>query len=211
MFRSSTLSFMANPLRRLAMSMTPSGRDVLRAYDSTEGLLAIREAAWIYRRARRARTIVEIGSFRGRSCVLLAKGSQRIGGRITAIDPHRPSGDGSFMNFMEEDNRRFHDAVARHHVAERVTKIVADSRSALAKWDGRPIDLLWIDGDHSYEGAKFDIQAWGALVGPGGWMLAHDYGRFPGVTQAWDEIVTSKQGWGATTLVRTIASAQRRA
>lgn len=40
--------------------------------------------------------------------------------------------------------------------------------------DGREIDFLFIDGDHSYEGAKMDFEMYGALVKKGGIVAIHD-------------------------------------
>jgi hypothetical protein len=48
--------------------------------------------------------------------------------------------------------------------------------------------LVFIDGDHSYQGACDDIRAWRGLVEPGGILAGHDYAeRFPGVVRAVDE------------------------
>lgn len=52
-------------------------------------------------------------------------------------------------------------------------------------------DCVFIDADHSYEGAKADIESWAPKVKPGGWLAGHDYENtdFPkfGVTQAVQE------------------------
>jgi predicted O-methyltransferase YrrM len=40
--------------------------------------------------------------------------------------------------------------------------------------DGRMVDLLFIDGDHTYEGVKQDWQMYSPLVGPGGLIIFHD-------------------------------------
>jgi predicted O-methyltransferase YrrM len=39
---------------------------------------------------------------------------------------------------------------------------------------GEPLDFLFIDGDHTYEGAGRDIADYGALLRPGGLMAIHD-------------------------------------
>jgi predicted O-methyltransferase YrrM len=44
--------------------------------------------------------------------------------------------------------------------------------------DGMPdnsLDMVYIDGDHSYEGCKRDLEASFRKVRPGGWILGHDY------------------------------------
>lgn len=52
-----------------------------------------------------------------------------------------------------------------------------------------PIDFVYIDADHSYEGVWNDIIAWYPLIRNGGIIGGHDYGHtnFPGVKQAIDE------------------------
>ena len=35
--------------------------------------------------------------------------------------------------------------------------------------------MIWIDGDHSYEGVKGDIDAWTRRVRKGGVIAFHDY------------------------------------
>jgi len=40
--------------------------------------------------------------------------------------------------------------------------------------EGRPLDFLFIDGDHSYEGVRSDFERYGALVRPGGLIALHD-------------------------------------
>jgi predicted O-methyltransferase YrrM len=39
---------------------------------------------------------------------------------------------------------------------------------------GRPLDLLFIDGDHSYAGVRTDFEAYSGLVRPGGLIGFHD-------------------------------------
>ena len=59
-----------------------------------------------------------------------------------------------------------------------------------AEFENESLDLVFIDGDHSYEGCKADIEAWLPKLRSGGVLAGHDYGhkRFPGVKQAVDEM-----------------------
>lgn len=41
------------------------------------------------------------------------------------------------------------------------------------------VDVVWIDGDHSYDAVTADIQAWWPKVKPGGWMGGDDYMMLP--------------------------------
>ena len=51
------------------------------------------------------------------------------------------------------------------------------------------LDFVFIDGEHTYEAAKSDIEAWCPKVCSGGLLMGHDYDRqrFPGVCRAVDE------------------------
>lgn len=61
--------------------------------------------------------------------------------------------------------------------------------------DGRKLDFLFIDGDHTYEGAKRDFEMYSRLVGKGGAVAFHDIVEHPadtgcGVHRFWREIKT---------------------
>ena len=49
-------------------------------------------------------------------------------------------------------------------------------------------DFVYIDAAHDYESVKKDIIAWTLKVKKGGYICGHDYGVFPGVKKAVDEI-----------------------
>ena len=76
--------------------------------------------------------------------------------------------------------------------------LVADSHDpASLVWlegrlGGRPIDVLFIDGDHSYEGARADYDMYAPLVRPGGLILLHDVVNHANplvdLERLWDEV-----------------------
>lgn len=202
-------------LSRMRVMLGRGGGEIVRLHRDLEGMLALREAAWLYRAAAdpRCREIVEIGSYRGKSCVILARGSLSAGGPgacITAIDPHRVGRDSPRFEFRQCDREAFLRAIQVHGVAHLVNEVVATSCDALARWEGRAIDLLWIDGDHSEEAVRFDIEGWGRFVRVGGVIAAHDYKRrFPGVVRAWDDLIRARREWGPTRRVRSLVWARR--
>ncbi len=66
-------------------------------------------------------------------------------------------------------------------------------KAALA---GRPVDFLFIDGDHSYAGVKLDFEMYGGLVRSGGLIAFHDIAPNPdvpeyGVAKFWQEVKKS--------------------
>jgi predicted O-methyltransferase YrrM len=59
--------------------------------------------------------------------------------------------------------------------------------------NGEWIDLLFIDGDHTYEGARLDWEMYSPLVAPGGIVAFHDVCKHHeslnvGVPQVWEEV-----------------------
>ncbi len=131
--------------------------------------------------------IVEIGSFRGRSTIVLGL-SAAPGVEIVAVDPHAGNDRGprEFDGFEQEasdDHARFTANLVTAGVSDRVTHVRQFSDRA-HKMVGGEIDLLYIDGAHRYRSARADIRDWGARVRPGGRMLIHDSFSSIGVTLA---------------------------
>lgn len=157
-------------------------------------------------------TIVEIGSFKGRSTVMLAKVASHYGcGPVVAIDPHNSPilldhdanpGASSYQDFLDS----MHAAGVSNHVEPYAaySKDVADS------WN-RPIRLLWIDGDHSYEGAKNDLDGFFPHLVPRGVVAFHDaLNAFPGPIRVFVEDILRSDRFGPAGFVHSIAWAQLR-
>jgi hypothetical protein len=161
-----------------------------------EGWLTEAQAARLAAAAERPRpdgAVVEIGSFRGRSTIVLA----RAAGAIVAIDPHA-GGDRGPQEILPEAERgdadyaAFHANLAAAGVTDRVRHVRLPSAEAHAAVDG-PLSLLYVDGAHRFGPARADLVDWGARVAPGGTMLVHDAFSSIGVTLA---LLTSVlRGW----------------
>jgi hypothetical protein len=164
--------------------------EVLARVADVGGWMTDAQARRLWDRARKVAPggqIVEIGSFQGRSMVVLASAA-REGVAIVAIDPHGGTDRGpeeirGYEAEGEEDNRLFHANLAAAGVSDRVRHLRAFSDAALRDVDG-PIDLLYIDGAHRFAPARADIRAWGRRVPEGGTMLIHDCYSSVGVTLA---------------------------
>lgn len=80
----------------------------------------------------------------------------------------------------------------KYGVTDRITFLRQDANTVI--WT-HPIHCLLVDGDHSYESVKKDINKWTPHVVKGGRVLFHDYdcAHTPGVKQAVDELMTN--GW----------------
>ncbi|HZT15384.1 MAG TPA: class I SAM-dependent methyltransferase [Gaiellaceae bacterium] len=153
--------------------------------------LQINEAALLYRLARDVRTgpVAEIGRFKGGSTVVFAAALPE-GVELWSYDLHvalRPDMTG------EQLDAELEDALKRLGVGHKVHLLVGDSRTV--EPPPGPLELLFVDGDHSYEGARADFARWGDFVAPGGHLLFHDavdtggYGNvYPGVARAVVEV-----------------------
>jgi len=132
-------------------------------------------------------TIVEIGSFQGRSTIVLASAAPPDA-VVIAIDPHAGNDRGpqeidGFEDAAADDNATFVANLERAGVAERVRHLRMFSVAALGEVAG-PVDVLYIDGAHRYAPARADIRDWGARVSDDGTMLIHDSFSSLGVTFA---------------------------
>lgn len=74
-------------------------------------------------------------------------------------------------------------------------KGLSTSPSTLAQLQtlNKPIDAIFFDGDHSYEGLKSDITTYMPLLSTSAIIAGHDYNSFESVKQIVDEIFTNKK------------------
>ena len=85
----------------------------------------------------------------------------------------------------EGNYQRFKQNCAEYF-AGRVDIRRMDSSSAAASVEDESLDFVFVDADHTYEGAKRDIEAWLPKVRIGGMLCGHDY-NWPPVKKIVDE------------------------
>ena len=166
------------------------GQTPFAALDGVEGWLSEDQARRLHEAAAAVAPpgrIVEIGSFRGRSTIVLARAAPE-GVEVVAVDPHAGTDRGpqeieTSAATGEADHERFLANLERAGVRERVRHVRELSGSAHRAVEGE-IDLLYVDGAHRYGPARDDIARWGARVRPGGTMMIHDSFSSIGVTAA---------------------------
>jgi predicted O-methyltransferase YrrM len=123
-------------------------------------------------RPMKPKVIVEIGTSQGGTLYLLSRLVQP-GGVVISID--LPGGPGSVRPVMRAVYRSF----GKKNGVQVIT-LDRDSHSQATHAEieqilaGREIDLLFIDGDHSYEGVKADFHAYRRFVAPNGVIAIHD-------------------------------------
>lgn len=127
-----------------------------------------------------AKVICEIGTAKGGTLYRLSKISQTcISIDLPANNPRRFIR--SNEKFLEEITSNTHFIRGNSHNKETEEKL----KNAL---NGNKIDLLFIDGDHSYEGVKDDFNRYNRYMNQGGKILFHDIYQSEGVNQLWQEI-----------------------
>jgi hypothetical protein len=142
--------------------------------------------------------IVEIGSFRGRSTIVLASAAAD-GVEVVAIDPHL-GGDRGPQEFDdapdlgERDRAAFAANLDAAGVSQRVRHVRARSARAIGEVAGE-VALLYVDGAHRIRPASADLRHWGARVPEGGTLLVHDSFSSIGVTVALLAEVIGRHGW----------------
>jgi hypothetical protein len=176
-------------------------REALLAVHSVRGWLTDDQARVLHTRAREVsadRQIVEIGSYQGRSTIILARAAPERA-TLVAIDSYDGDNRGprQVQGKTEEgnaDHEAFVQNLQRTGVEHRVRQVRAHSQDALGLVSGT-IGLLYIDGAHQYRAARDDIKRWGARVGDGGTMLIHDGFSSVGVTLSLLRVLAASRSW----------------
>lgn len=131
--------------------------------------------------------IVEIGSYVGASTCFLAAGVRSRSGKVYAVD--------TWTNrAMDEEPRDTYEDFLRNIAP--LKDWIAPLRglsTEIAPQFHEEIDLLFIDGDHSYAGVQEDLEAWLPKVKEGGIVVFHDYNWAEGVRRAVREYVVPIQ------------------
>lgn len=134
-------------------------------------------------------TIVEIGSYLGASTCFLAAAVKKIDGGATlhCVDTWEndamTEGSRDTWGDFQRNTRQYGDLIVPHRGrAEEIGNLF-----------NKRIDLLFVDGDHSYEGCRRDVLTWLPYLNPGGIIVMHDYGWAEGVRQVVGELINPQQ------------------
>jgi glycosyltransferase involved in cell wall biosynthesis len=142
--------------------------------------------------SREPAAVVEVGSYCGRSTVVLGSvvRTLRPDARVYAIDPHQGE-----VGAVDQGLERRAPTLARLQ-ANLAAAALAETVEVIAKrsyevaWDGRPIALLFVDGLHDYVNVARDFFHFEAAVATGGYVAFHDYAPYyPGVRALVDELL----------------------
>jgi hypothetical protein len=189
----------------------------LAAVRDVEGWMTDGQARRLWSRAGELRApsqILEIGSYRGRSAIVLASAAA-AGVEVIAVDPHAGNDRGpqqweGTAEDGQSDNEAFWGNLRRAGVADRVRHVRRPSQEAFDEVPGE-LDLLYVDGAHRYKPARADIHGWGMRVRDGGTMLVHDGFSSVGVTLALLRECVVSGGWEYTGRDSSMVEYRRRA
>jgi len=145
-------------------------------------------------RALRPRTVVEIGTAQGGVfwlfCRLAAEDATLVS---LDLPPNDRFSGGEKKSINLQAMRRFEQAVHALHGDSHDPEML---QRLLVVLNGRPIDLLFIDGDHTYDGVRRDYEMYSSLVRPGGLVALHDIVRTPWdaceVHRFWGELAADR-------------------
>jgi predicted O-methyltransferase YrrM len=154
-----------------------TGKEIADMARSIDGWLFEAETVLLYELARKADpkgVIVEIGSWKGKSTVCMAKGSEAGSGvKIHAIDPHTGSEEHQVGGKKVWTFDQFKNNIQRMGVENRVVPIVKFSTEAVKDFN-LPVSMIFIDGAHDFDSVQKDFEDWYPKVIEGGVIAFHD-------------------------------------
>jgi predicted O-methyltransferase YrrM len=133
------------------------------------------DSAWLLyglTRSMKPTTCVEIGSAQGKSTCFIGQALKRNGkGKLYAIDPHSAT---NWNDSASVDTYSVIQANIREAGVSDQIEIVRSKSAEAAKGWNKKIDLIFIDGDHSYEGVKADWTLFLPHMSEFGFAVFHD-------------------------------------
>nr|WP_202541680.1 class I SAM-dependent methyltransferase [Streptomyces sp. SID3915] len=151
--------------------------------------MPVREGLALYAAAAEAAALglplLEVGTYCGRSTVLLAAAARAAGVTALTVDHHRGSEEQQpgweyhdpsvvdpelgLMDTLPTFRRTLHRAGLEQHVVA----LVGRSPQVAAVWGGR-LGFVFVDGGHTDEHATGDYEGWAPKVADGGLLAVHD-------------------------------------
>lgn len=161
--------------------------------EEDEADLLMAAAAQVLAKFTGSHAIVEVGSYCGRSTVVLGSVVKALGSeaKVYAIDPHH--GRVGAMDQGIKVGTSTLKMFRRNIAAAELNPVVEEIQqySYKVRWD-RPIQFLLIDGLHDYINVARDFYHFEPWIAAGGYVAFHDYADYyPGVKSFVNEIIGS--------------------
>lgn len=129
--------------------------------------------------------LVELGSFQGRSSVVIASVLSKDS-RLYCVDHFEGSAEHQGQADLDNLLEIFINNIKKFHVDNKIRALAMTTLEAATKFTEKSLDLVFIDASHDYESVKSDILQWYPKIKPGRFLICHDYQTpgWPGVAQA---------------------------
>ena len=154
-----------------------------------DGWMSEQELMWLANIASKCAMSIEVGSWKGRSTLAIANHTQGV---LCCVDAWLSMlGAANESSSSRNEAKLAYDAFQRNlskHIDSGRVKItrarsVVGANMLLNEYGPKSFDWVFLDGDHSYEAVKSEIEVYSKLVRVGGLMSGHDY-YFEGVREA---------------------------
>jgi predicted O-methyltransferase YrrM len=162
---------------------------------------------------------VEVGCYLGYSTIMIATAFNGTSRKVHAIDLFclergvTNAGDDNWI-YERYSQKEFAEKQLRDTAcADNAVFYQMKSSEAAAKMAHlQNVDLVFIDGDHTYQGCRADLMQYTPMLVPGGYLVMHDYicARWPGVKKAVDEFVTTTPGYCRKFVVNSMLVLQKK-
>lgn len=200
-------------MKKLPANFHSFTEDLVEEMESVEGFLSPREMRFLALLGAcptASGEILEIGSFKGKSTIILAKSaalSDRA--RVHAVDPMiAPAETDPDLRGESSSLSDFERNVKTHKVADSIKLHQTFSYKLAETWD-KPLRLLWIDGDHTYRGTKLDFDGFAKSLADGAIIAIDDVlNAFDGGIRVFMEDVLLSENFGASGFVGSIGWSQ---
>ena len=146
-------------------------------------------------RALRPATVLEIGTSMGGTLFLWCRIADP-GALVISVDLPGGKFGGGYSRLRTPVYKRFPQPGQTLHLMRANSHAPETFAAVRERLNGRKVDFLFIDGDHTYEGVRQDWETYRTLVRPGGLIAFHDVAmnyKDTRVKQLWDEIRDSYQ------------------
>ncbi len=165
----------------------PLSPELTQIVESTKGFMPPAEAAALFDAAMLATsgTWLEIGTYCGKSTVVLGGAARERGATLIALDHHRGSEENQ-AGWEWHDEALVDPAAGRLDtlpslrttlrvagLEQTVTPIIGSTQS-VGTWWSSPLEFLFLDGNHTEEVAQHDYSAFARHVSPDGILAVHD-------------------------------------